>query len=102
MIRTNCVDCLDRTNLAQFFIGRYCLGLQVCMRASTREIVFSGVSLWRIRSLGWCSMCGRAEAHPVEAWYHCTALGAYIQLVCMTGTDACAGVSEVPRLLLSC
>lgn len=29
VIRTNCVDCLDRTNLAQFFIGRYALGLQV-------------------------------------------------------------------------
>eukprot|EP00667_Euglena_gracilis_P000661 EG_transcript_661 len=29
VIRTNCVDCLDRTNLAQFFIGRYCLGLQL-------------------------------------------------------------------------
>ena len=27
--RTNCVDCLDRTNTAQFVIGKYALGHQV-------------------------------------------------------------------------
>ncbi|XP_012265419.2 polyphosphoinositide phosphatase isoform X1 [Athalia rosae] len=30
IIRTNCVDCLDRTNTAQFAIGKYALGFQLC------------------------------------------------------------------------
>lgn len=29
LIRVNCVDCLDRTNTAQFALGRCALGLQV-------------------------------------------------------------------------
>ncbi|KAF5302795.1 hypothetical protein FQA39_LY01975, partial [Lamprigera yunnana] len=29
IIRTNCVDCLDRTNTAQFAIGKYVLGYQL-------------------------------------------------------------------------
>lgn len=30
IIRTNCVDCLDRTNTAQFAIGKCVLGYQLC------------------------------------------------------------------------
>ena len=30
IIRTNCVDCLDRTNTAQFAIGKCALGYQLC------------------------------------------------------------------------
>ncbi|XP_066248294.1 polyphosphoinositide phosphatase [Euwallacea similis] len=30
IVRTNCVDCLDRTNTAQFAIGKYALGYQLC------------------------------------------------------------------------
>ncbi|OAD55220.1 Polyphosphoinositide phosphatase [Eufriesea mexicana] len=30
IIRTNCVDCLDRTNTAQFAIGKCALGFQLC------------------------------------------------------------------------
>ncbi|KAF7286543.1 hypothetical protein GWI33_004946 [Rhynchophorus ferrugineus] len=30
VIRTNCVDCLDRTNTAQFAIGKCALGFQLC------------------------------------------------------------------------
>lgn len=29
VIRTNCVDCLDRTNTAQFAVGKCALGYQV-------------------------------------------------------------------------
>jgi hypothetical protein len=29
VVRTNCVDCLDRTNTAQFAIGKCALGLQL-------------------------------------------------------------------------
>lgn len=29
IIRTNCIDSLDRTNAAQFFLGRAALGYQV-------------------------------------------------------------------------
>lgn len=29
IIRTNCVDCLDRTNTAQFAVGKHALGHQV-------------------------------------------------------------------------
>ena len=29
VVRTNCVDCLDRTNTAQFVVGKVALGLQV-------------------------------------------------------------------------
>lgn len=29
MLRTNCVDCLDRTNTAQFMVGKCALGYQV-------------------------------------------------------------------------
>lgn len=29
VLRTNCIDCLDRTNIAQFFLGKYALGMQV-------------------------------------------------------------------------
>jgi hypothetical protein len=29
VIRTNCIDCLDRTNIVQFFIGKYALGQQL-------------------------------------------------------------------------
>eukprot|EP01079_Euglenida_sp_SAG-EU17-18_P000949 gene949-399_t len=28
-LRTNCLDCLDRTNLAQFFHAKHCLGVQL-------------------------------------------------------------------------
>lgn len=30
VIRVNCVDCLDRTNTAQFAVGKCTLGFQVC------------------------------------------------------------------------
>lgn len=30
IIRVNCVDCLDRTNTAQFAIGKCALAYQVC------------------------------------------------------------------------
>ncbi|CAB3377732.1 Hypothetical predicted protein [Cloeon dipterum] len=30
VVRVNCVDCLDRTNTAQFALGRSALGLQLC------------------------------------------------------------------------
>lgn len=30
IVRTNCVDCLDRTNTAQFAIGKCVLGYQLC------------------------------------------------------------------------
>ena len=29
VVRTNCIDCLDRTNAAQFVIGKRALGLQL-------------------------------------------------------------------------
>jgi phosphatidylinositol 3,5-bisphosphate 5-phosphatase len=29
VLRTNCIDCLDRTNVAQFCVGVHALGLQV-------------------------------------------------------------------------
>ena len=29
VVRTNCVDCLDRTNTAQFAIGKYALAYQL-------------------------------------------------------------------------
>ncbi|KAJ3090387.1 phosphatidylinositol-3,5-bisphosphate 5-phosphatase, partial [Physocladia obscura] len=29
IVRTNCIDCLDRTNAAQFMLGKYALGLQL-------------------------------------------------------------------------
>lgn len=31
ILRTNCIDCLDRTNAAQFMVGKCALGLQVNM-----------------------------------------------------------------------
>lgn len=31
VIRSNCIDCLDRTNIVHFFIGKYALGHQVCV-----------------------------------------------------------------------
>eukprot|EP01064_Diplonema_japonicum_P009742 TRINITY_DN1719_c0_g1_i1.p1 TRINITY_DN1719_c0_g1~~TRINITY_DN1719_c0_g1_i1.p1 ORF type:complete len:1608 (+),score=451.93 TRINITY_DN1719_c0_g1_i1:34-4857(+) len=31
ILRTNCVDCLDRTNLAQFFVGKCALGKQLIL-----------------------------------------------------------------------
>jgi len=30
IVRVNCVDCLDRTNTAQFAVGRWALGAQLC------------------------------------------------------------------------
>ena len=29
IVRTNCVDCLDRTNTAQYVVAKYALGVQV-------------------------------------------------------------------------
>ena len=29
VVRTNCIDCLDRTNAAQFVIGKFALGCQL-------------------------------------------------------------------------
>ena len=34
VLRTNCVDCLDRTNTAQFMVGKCALGFQVKVTAS--------------------------------------------------------------------
>lgn len=31
VLRTNCIDCLDRTNVAQFVYGAFILGKQVCL-----------------------------------------------------------------------
>jgi len=44
IVRTNCVDCLDRTNTAQFAVAKVALGLQVhLMMASIFQlpIIFS-------------------------------------------------------------
>lgn len=41
VVRVNCVDCLDRTNTAQFAVGRWALGSQLCalgvLRSPTLE-----------------------------------------------------------------
>lgn len=34
VVRTNCIDCLDRTNAAQFIIAKCALGHQVILRLS--------------------------------------------------------------------
>ncbi|VDN56626.1 unnamed protein product [Dracunculus medinensis] len=39
--RTNCVDCLDRTNVAQFGIGRVALGFQLYSMGYTSEAIIS-------------------------------------------------------------
>ncbi len=37
VVRVNCVDCLDRTNTAQFAIGKCALAYQVRLRASSSK-----------------------------------------------------------------
>jgi hypothetical protein len=38
--RVNCVDCLDRTNTAQFALGRCALAYQVIYRLAFQKIVY--------------------------------------------------------------
>ena len=42
ILRTNCVDCLDRTNTAQFAIGKCALAFQVTHIKSSQIILESG------------------------------------------------------------
>lgn len=44
VVRTNCVDCLDRTNTAQFAIGKTALGMQVF--SQLQHFVFDS-AVWR-------------------------------------------------------
>ena len=46
IVRTNCVDCLDRTNTAQFVVAKCALGLQV--RCSLRTFPALSALVW-----GW-------------------------------------------------
>lgn len=39
IIRVNCVDCLDRTNTAQFAIGKCALAYQVCIYSLNKFLV---------------------------------------------------------------
>ena len=34
LVRTNCVDCLDRTNTAQYVVAKAALGLQVTINSA--------------------------------------------------------------------
>ena len=68
VVRTNCVDCLDRTNTAQFAIGRCALGYQVRGRFWPKATVRDTLSLslgqyWQwsvtfytIMASHWCTM----------------------------------------------
>ena len=40
IVRTNCVDCLDRTNTAQFVIAKVALGLQLYALGNFQIIIF--------------------------------------------------------------
>ena len=40
IVRTNCVDCLDRTNTAQFVIAKVALGLQLYALGNFQMIIF--------------------------------------------------------------
>ena len=37
VLRTNCIDCLDRTNVAQFSVGAHALGLQLAAMGLVRD-----------------------------------------------------------------
>lgn len=65
VLRTNCVDCLDRTNTAQFMVGKCALGFQVKVADSgmfvnaavvptTSHKSFCLVVTFRVRiAIGW-------------------------------------------------
>ena len=38
-MRTNCVDCLDRTNTAQFVVGKYALAHQVGTKSGYENVM---------------------------------------------------------------
>ena len=53
VLRTNCVDCLDRTNTAQFMVGKCALGFQVsrsfmyhCQACKCNELSIFGLREW--------------------------------------------------------
>lgn len=39
VLRTNCIDCIDRTNVAQFLMGKYALSKQVIFKITIHKIV---------------------------------------------------------------
>lgn len=41
--RVNCVDCLDRTNTAQFALGRCALAYQVCNTITSKRLLHSNI-----------------------------------------------------------
>jgi hypothetical protein len=41
VIRVNCVDCLDRTNTAQFAVGKCTLGFQVCCTSNSKGYIIN-------------------------------------------------------------
>lgn len=45
VIRVNCVDCLDRTNTAQFAVGKCTLGFQVCCASNVNGYVIISIHL---------------------------------------------------------
>ena len=42
LVRTNCVDCLDRTNTAQYVVAKAALGLQVKKHSKRSRSKYTG------------------------------------------------------------
>ena len=69
VIRTNCIDCLDRTNAAQFVVGKRALGHQLHALGVIAERtidydtdvinLFTQMYAVRLQSSVWCLRFGR-------------------------------------------
>jgi len=90
VVRTNCVDCLDRTNTAQFAIGKTALGMQV----STQQ-VFDAL----------CHICSHSFASFLCLSSLCLCIFIFIMFICLLETlqensnDNKTGVAGLKRLL---
>ena len=81
VLRTNCVDCLDRTNTAQFMVGKCALGFQVKVADSgmfvnaavvpaTSHKSFCLVVMFRVRiAIGQLTSAKlQVVSHPSVSW----------------------------------
>lgn len=64
LLRTNCIDCLDRTNVAQCIYGLQVLGVQLqeLDLSDESEVDFGSSMAMEIMSM--CATCHRAPYHP--------------------------------------
>ena len=87
IVRTNCVDCLDRTNTAQYVVAKYALGVQVQPHLDSKKIICHYIFVTSSMIAENAFSCTTSDTFRTRIWtLTVTAPGCWSRCTRITGT----------------